>query len=118
MDKQVQNYGNTAWTPDSGFNFWPDWGPSCYSVEGGQPNGTGMSQPPFWVQPRLGCAGGNRQGATWSCGDGNKGNSPHTGGIQVGLGDGSVRMVSPGVSTATWWFALTPNAGDILGSDW
>jgi prepilin-type N-terminal cleavage/methylation domain-containing protein len=43
--------------------------------------------------------------------------SGHTAGINAGLGDGSVRFVSQGVSPQTWWFALTPNAGDILGSD-
>jgi prepilin-type N-terminal cleavage/methylation domain-containing protein/prepilin-type processing-associated H-X9-DG protein len=44
--------------------------------------------------------------------------SPHTGGINVGMADGSVRFVSDGVSTATWWAACTPNGGEILGSDW
>jgi prepilin-type N-terminal cleavage/methylation domain-containing protein len=38
--------------------------------------------------------------------------------IQVGLGDGSVRGVAQGLSPTTWWAALTPTAGDILGSDW
>jgi prepilin-type N-terminal cleavage/methylation domain-containing protein len=42
----------------------------------------------------------------------------HAGGIQVGLADGSVRTVSPGVSGSTWWAACTPAAGDLLGSDW
>jgi prepilin-type N-terminal cleavage/methylation domain-containing protein len=42
----------------------------------------------------------------------------HAGGIQVGLADGSVRTVSPGVSGATWWAACTPAAGDLPGSDW
>jgi prepilin-type N-terminal cleavage/methylation domain-containing protein/prepilin-type processing-associated H-X9-DG protein len=44
--------------------------------------------------------------------------SPHTGGINVGMGDGSVRFVSQGVSSATWFAACTPAAGDLLGSDW
>lgn len=38
----------------------------------------------------------------------------HNGGIQVGLGDGSVRIVNSGVSGTTWWAAFTPSAGDIL----
>lgn len=42
----------------------------------------------------------------------------HSGGIQVGLADGSVRNVNSGVSGATWWAAFTPAAGDLLGSDW
>ncbi|AMV30267.1 putative major pilin subunit [Gemmata sp. SH-PL17] len=44
--------------------------------------------------------------------------SPHSGLIQVGLADGSVRTVSSGVSAATWWAACTRNGGDMVGSDW
>jgi prepilin-type N-terminal cleavage/methylation domain-containing protein len=39
-------------------------------------------------------------------------------GIAVGLGDGSVRLVSSGVSQTTWYSALTPSGGEVLGSDW
>jgi prepilin-type N-terminal cleavage/methylation domain-containing protein len=39
-------------------------------------------------------------------------------GLLVGLGDGGVRLVSPGVSLSTWQAAGTPQSGDILGSDW
>jgi prepilin-type N-terminal cleavage/methylation domain-containing protein/prepilin-type processing-associated H-X9-DG protein len=42
----------------------------------------------------------------------------HAGGIQVGLADGHVRTVSPGVSGFTWWAACTPASGDLLGPDW
>jgi prepilin-type N-terminal cleavage/methylation domain-containing protein len=41
-----------------------------------------------------------------------------SGGIMVGLGDGGVRTVSPGLSGDTWWAAMTPTGGEILGSDW
>jgi prepilin-type N-terminal cleavage/methylation domain-containing protein/prepilin-type processing-associated H-X9-DG protein len=44
--------------------------------------------------------------------------SPHSGGINVCLGDGSTRMVSSGTSAATWWAACTPQGGEVLGSDW
>jgi prepilin-type N-terminal cleavage/methylation domain-containing protein len=44
--------------------------------------------------------------------------SGHTAVMQVGLGDGSVRGVSAGVSPRTWWSAVTPNGGEVLGSDW
>jgi prepilin-type N-terminal cleavage/methylation domain-containing protein/prepilin-type processing-associated H-X9-DG protein len=44
--------------------------------------------------------------------------SPHTGGINVGLGDGSVRFVTAGVSGTTWFAASTPAGGEVLGSDW
>jgi prepilin-type N-terminal cleavage/methylation domain-containing protein len=40
------------------------------------------------------------------------------GGIQVGLGDGSVRTVSNAISPATWANAVQPNDGNVLGSDW
>jgi prepilin-type N-terminal cleavage/methylation domain-containing protein/prepilin-type processing-associated H-X9-DG protein len=44
--------------------------------------------------------------------------SPHTGGINVGLGDGSVRTLSGGVSGTTFYFACTPTGGEALGTDW
>jgi prepilin-type N-terminal cleavage/methylation domain-containing protein/prepilin-type processing-associated H-X9-DG protein len=44
--------------------------------------------------------------------------TPHTGGINVGMGDGSVRSVSVNISGATWFAASTPAGGEILGSDW
>ena len=44
--------------------------------------------------------------------------SIHTGGIQVMMMDGSVRMVNNGVSPTTWAAALTPAGGEILSSDW
>jgi len=114
-EKEVLSYGGqTGWSPDSGFNCWADWGPAINSVEGGQPNGPANSLPIF--QPKKGCAN-TGQGVGW-CGDGNKANSPHTGGINASLGDGSVRFVGQGVSGATWWHALTPADGDTLGSDW
>jgi prepilin-type N-terminal cleavage/methylation domain-containing protein len=44
--------------------------------------------------------------------------SPHTGAMLVGLGDGSVRTVSPGISLTTWRNACNPVDGAVLGSDW
>jgi prepilin-type N-terminal cleavage/methylation domain-containing protein len=44
--------------------------------------------------------------------------SGHTAGIQAALGDGSVRFVAQGISGTTWWFAITPANGDVLGNDW
>jgi prepilin-type N-terminal cleavage/methylation domain-containing protein/prepilin-type processing-associated H-X9-DG protein len=44
--------------------------------------------------------------------------SPHTGGINVGMGDGSVRLLAQGISQTTWMAAVTPQGGDILGPDW
>jgi prepilin-type processing-associated H-X9-DG protein len=44
--------------------------------------------------------------------------SPHTGGINVGMGDGSVRIVSDGISGPSWSAATTPASTDLLGPDW
>jgi prepilin-type N-terminal cleavage/methylation domain-containing protein len=44
--------------------------------------------------------------------------SPHTGAMLVGLGDGSVRTVTSGISVSTWWNACVPDDGMPLGSDW
>ena len=44
--------------------------------------------------------------------------SPHIGGMNVGLGDGSVRFLSAGMSGTTWWDACTPAGGETMPSDW
>jgi prepilin-type N-terminal cleavage/methylation domain-containing protein len=43
---------------------------------------------------------------------------PHTGGILVTLGDGSVRMCSKSMSPNTWWLACNPSDGQPMPSDW
>jgi prepilin-type N-terminal cleavage/methylation domain-containing protein len=92
-------------------NYWPDWGPIIYSTDGpggsNDPNGPNAG---FVIKPRYVnyVAQTNSGIAT----------SPHTGGINAGLGDGSVKFVNQGVSGATWWAAITPSNNDTLGSDW
>jgi prepilin-type N-terminal cleavage/methylation domain-containing protein/prepilin-type processing-associated H-X9-DG protein len=44
--------------------------------------------------------------------------SPHTGGINVALGDGSVKFVGGSISATTWYAATTPAGGEILAGDW
>ena len=39
-------------------------------------------------------------------------------GMLVGLADGSVRTLAPSMSGDTWWAAVTPSGGEMLGSDW
>jgi prepilin-type N-terminal cleavage/methylation domain-containing protein/prepilin-type processing-associated H-X9-DG protein len=39
----------------------------------------------------------------------------HSGGINVVMCDGSVKLVSKSVSAGSWWAALTPNAKDVIG---
>ncbi len=50
--------------------------------------------------------------------DPSRGNSPHTGGMNCGIGDGSVRFVAAGISATTWASACDPRDGVPLGSDW
>jgi type II secretory pathway pseudopilin PulG len=38
--------------------------------------------------------------------------------VQVGMFDGSVRAVTTKISHKTWKAAMTPKAGDVLGTDW
>jgi len=45
-------------------------------------------------------------------------NSGHSTSVQVMLMDGSVRGVSAGVSATTWLYAITPDDGQVLGSNW
>jgi prepilin-type N-terminal cleavage/methylation domain-containing protein len=44
--------------------------------------------------------------------------SPHTGGMNVGLGDGSIRFVTANLSPATWSQVCDPRDGAVLGSNW
>jgi prepilin-type N-terminal cleavage/methylation domain-containing protein len=50
--------------------------------------------------------------------DPSRAQAPRSAGIMTLLGDASVRLVSTGVSPATWWAACTPSGGETLGSDW
>jgi len=42
----------------------------------------------------------------------------HSSGVNVLLGDGSVRLVSSSITMRTWNAALTPAGGETLGGDW
>jgi prepilin-type N-terminal cleavage/methylation domain-containing protein/prepilin-type processing-associated H-X9-DG protein len=44
--------------------------------------------------------------------------SYHSGGVNIGLSDGSVRFVSDGVSLATWRAVGSRGGGEVLGPDW
>jgi len=44
-------------------------------------------------------------------------NATSNGGLQVALGDGSVRIISPRVSDKVFWALVTPNGGEITGPD-
>lgn len=44
--------------------------------------------------------------------------TPHESGLLVALFDGSVRTIAPSISASTFCGAVTPAAGEVLGSDW
>src|SRR5262249_23598857 len=130
-----------VWTFDVGINLWPDWGPDiapsdCYCGPGLGNNYWGtaadaknyfaatVSNNMFWMVTKTGCSspiepfywlGSNQSGA---CAPASVASPSPTAGIQAGLADGSVHFVAQGVSQTTWWYALTANHDDILGSDW
>ena len=56
-------------------------------------------------------------GSSSAC-DTYRAHSIHSGGIQVGMLDGSVRVVNPGVQQLTWWYACNPSDGQPLPPDW
>jgi prepilin-type processing-associated H-X9-DG protein len=41
----------------------------------------------------------------------------HHGGVNVGMADGSVRLINNSISPQTWYAACTPNGGEVLGDD-
>jgi prepilin-type N-terminal cleavage/methylation domain-containing protein/prepilin-type processing-associated H-X9-DG protein len=99
-------------------NYWPDWGPIISSSDCNEPTGPAaiFQLNGSCVQPGGRVSSGG-PGVPSSC-DGDRASSPHTGGINVAMGDGSVRFVAPAVSPTTWWSAMTPSSGETLGSDW
>jgi prepilin-type N-terminal cleavage/methylation domain-containing protein len=116
-EKYAENCVGTGCNGGYVDNYWPDWGPLIASADCGSVLGPAAV---FQVQPPL------RRPAGWTrtCtntgayDDSSVASSPHSGGIQAALGDGSVRFVGQGISGTTWWAAMTPANGDILGSDW
>jgi prepilin-type N-terminal cleavage/methylation domain-containing protein len=50
--------------------------------------------------------------------DPTRASTAHAGGMLVGLVDGSVRTLASSMSGETWWAAVTPSGGEVLGSDW
>ena len=104
--------GNTAPGGPGGSLWGVMWGPwwpiFMGDATGGGMNYVGLSQyAMFQVQPS-----GSADCDTY------RAHSIHSGGIQVGLLDGSVRTVSTAVSPVTWWYACNPNDGQAMPPDW
>ncbi len=110
--------GGTAWAYCTAFLF--PWQPPPMTLPGkafqpgfaivalagrGAPDAIGPGSK-FQVQPREG-----------NC-DPTRASTAHPGGMVTGMVDGSVRTLSPSMSGTTWWAAITPSGGEVLGSDW
>ncbi len=95
--------------------------------EGSTGNASGLGSPPNFYASSVATGGTgvqepglppqNKPTPTNGC-DPCRLQGPNSGGILVGLGDGSVRMVSTAISQATWIKAVNPQDGLTLGSDW
>jgi prepilin-type N-terminal cleavage/methylation domain-containing protein len=112
--------GGTAWAYSASFVF--PWLPSP------------MNPPPQAFGPGFAIPAFVARGAPNAIGEGSRfqlrptpflGNcdptqaaTAHSGGMLVGLADGSVRTLNPSMSGATWWAAVTPAGCEVLGSDW
>jgi prepilin-type N-terminal cleavage/methylation domain-containing protein/prepilin-type processing-associated H-X9-DG protein len=97
--------------PEGG-NFW------AYAVTG---EGVEPLHPAFavsWPGNGIGASSKFQQRPVPTNCDPTRASSPHTAGINVALADGSVRLMSEAISGTTWWAAVTPAGGEVLGQDW
>jgi hypothetical protein len=103
---------NTSTPPTYG-NLWSDsnsvWRPAfCINNASKSPSAAGYPAcPMFQVRPN------------WVSGcDSVRPQAGHASGMNVGLGDGSVRFLTGGLSQATWERACDPRDGAPLAADW
>jgi prepilin-type N-terminal cleavage/methylation domain-containing protein len=83
---------------------------ACFDI----PTATGQiyTSPP--VLPPLPQIGVNQI----TCSNGMEPSTGHSGAMVASMADGSVRLISSGVSQTTWYYACNPTDGKTLGSDW
>jgi prepilin-type processing-associated H-X9-DG protein len=43
--------------------------------------------------------------------------SNHSGGVNVGMADGSVKFIKDSVAPQTWWAVGTRNQGEVISAD-
>jgi prepilin-type N-terminal cleavage/methylation domain-containing protein/prepilin-type processing-associated H-X9-DG protein len=103
------NPGSTLSTASLWADSTTPWRPiMCHNTAGKNLNGGYAACNTFQVRPQPYFGG---------C-DPSRGQSGHTGGMNVCLGDGSVRFVSQSISATTWAQACDPRDGAVLGGDW
>ncbi len=106
-----------VWSPniDWGGNTWWEWAPK-FACDYTGPKSRFLSQPSIQfcdstLVPAERLGGSKNICAIVAA-------SAHVGGMNVGMGDGSVRNLSAGISGVTWWAAVTPAGHETLGNDW
>jgi len=99
--------------------------PTCYwggNVSGVTDNtpvvGNTTPEGPLWLSNTAGQFKKFQQQPTAQSCDNTTTQAMHTPGINVLVGDGSVKIVSSAVSATTWHACVTPNNKDIVGNDW
>jgi len=111
-----QDSGPTTWVNNGNAWFSPSfWSNNPYTShpEKNVANYPWSYMPLFQVRPLV----GNFTLAQGGC-DPTRLQSLTASGLQVAMGDGSVRNVSPSISQRTWGYAVDPGDGFVLGSDW
>jgi len=125
----TEKYGQPSkdpWTIDWGGNTWWEWAPKfAFDIPNPAPMPNQAPNPAYrpLFQPSQDWCDQNK---AYSPAAGTSRNicsllptSPHSGGIQCGMGDGSVRFVGSKVSYQTWWYYTTPRGGENAPSpDW
>jgi prepilin-type N-terminal cleavage/methylation domain-containing protein/prepilin-type processing-associated H-X9-DG protein len=104
--------GNGGSPGNAAASLWADsttpWRPIiCHNTPGKNVNPGYAPCYMFQVQPQ-----------TFTTCDSSRANTSHSNGMNVGMGDGSVRFVVQGVSVASWVAACDPRDGQTPGSDW
>ena len=128
--EKLSNPTNDTWSLDWGGNTWWEWAPKFAAEVTPYVNPWSRSGPLDFTKPGIKpvfspsntfCDAtrvpAQRLGGTKNiCAV--AASTAHTGGIQVGMGDGSVRNVGQSITPFTWWAAVTPAGGETLGPDW
>jgi prepilin-type N-terminal cleavage/methylation domain-containing protein/prepilin-type processing-associated H-X9-DG protein len=119
----TEKYGQASkdpWSLDWGGNTWWEWSPKFGADIQGIGNAPVPNKP--LIQPSITWCDANYQYSVvlgynrQVCSE--LPVSPHSGGINVGMGDGSVRYVSGAVSERTWWYYTTPAGYELPQPDW
>lgn len=89
-------------------------------ISGNGASGLMMDTYNHWLPPnKAGCynsADGNTAG--WGAvPNGMPPSSNHSGGVNVGMADGSVRFIKDSIAAPTWWALGTRNGGEVLSSN-